>query len=204
MKMKNTSHSRPLAQPRLQPVKPGRAKSENLASAEKENSLRNSLISMLISDNSALFEEGFGHASPDNRRTSRGQRTASDRGAHAPSRVAIGALADGIPSFYRKYTEFKDVAGEGASHDTRGSCASPECFAPTIAEIWEADCHLPEQRRALRLAPDDEVQTLGRGGLGRRGGRLRRAAGILPCLNLRLRPKFQQQSYRYGASTLSR
>jgi hypothetical protein len=49
-----------------------------------------------------------------------------DWGAHAPSRVAIGALADGIPQFYRKWRRFKDVAGEGAGHDTRGRVCSPE------------------------------------------------------------------------------
>ena len=27
---------------------------------------------------------------------------------------------------------FKDVAGEGAGHDTRGRVSSPECFAPVL------------------------------------------------------------------------
>ena len=53
-------------------------------------------------------------------------------GAHAPSHVAIGALADGILKFYRKRTRFKDVAGEGAGHHTRGRVCSPECFAPSL------------------------------------------------------------------------
>jgi hypothetical protein len=38
------------------------------------------------------------------------------------------ALADGILNHYRKCMGFKDVAGEGASHDTRGRVCSPACF----------------------------------------------------------------------------
>jgi hypothetical protein len=57
-----------------------------------------------------------------------------DRGAHAPSRVPIGALADWIPTFLRKYLRFKDVAGGGAGHDTRGRVCSPACFAPCLGE----------------------------------------------------------------------
>jgi hypothetical protein len=55
-------------------------------------------------------------------------------GEHTRSRVAIGALADGIPKFYRKCMRFKDVAGEGAGHHTRGRVCSPECFAPVLGE----------------------------------------------------------------------
>ena len=50
--------------------------------------------------------------------SSRSDRTASDWRAHA--RVAIGAPADGIPKYYSKWMKCKDVAGEGAGHDTRG------------------------------------------------------------------------------------
>jgi hypothetical protein len=54
------------------------------------------------------------------------RRAASDRGAHAPSRVAIGALADGIPKFSSKWRRCQDVAGGGAGHHTRGRVCSPE------------------------------------------------------------------------------
>lgn len=49
------------------------------------------------------------------------------------SRVAIGALADGIPNS-KKGMRFKDVAGEGASPHTRGRVCSPKRFALTLAE----------------------------------------------------------------------
>ena len=49
------------------------------------------------------------------------ERIVSDRGAHAPSRVAIGALADGILKFYRNYMKLWDVAGEGACAPRNGS-----------------------------------------------------------------------------------
>ena len=56
-----------------------------------------------------------------------GERTALIRGAHAPSRVASGALADGIPKFHKKCMRFKDVAGEGAGAPatTRAGAWSP-------------------------------------------------------------------------------
>jgi hypothetical protein len=58
------------------------------------------------------------------------RRIASLRGAHAPPRVAVGALADcSSTAQYETYSTSKEVAGEGADHYTRGRVCSPspEC-----------------------------------------------------------------------------
>jgi len=47
-------------------------------------------------------------------------------GAHAPSRVAVGALADCFRSFKEIWRRARDVVGGGAAHDTRGRMCYPE------------------------------------------------------------------------------
>jgi len=60
------------------------------------------------------------------------------RGARAPPRVAVGALAECFRSFNRKWRSCQEVVGGGADHHTRGACAPQNKAVPSLDEYLEA------------------------------------------------------------------
>jgi len=57
-------------------------------------------------------------------------------GAHAPSRVAVGALADGLRPLHRELVRCQDGVGGGADPDMRGACAPQQRDPSTRVRIW--------------------------------------------------------------------